>query len=368
MDGGEVRWRGECWLLFAFDIGHQVDLERAGRLISESGRSQRLKHRRHAPEYFQFDPPPLRAREEGVALPLEHSDRRAALDLWLYDFGGLSVSYRVEFEGTLEQWIAFSCELSDSAQLSEGAFRRAREFLETVGEAISGAGIAELVEDYVVFHVEPPADFGDAETFVGRHAGEIARLLRAERARLAAQETADALTARVAFGERDVAVIDWNAALLVDDEPDDVIAVLEFANLHLLEMRYVDERLDRALDQAYDQVQRQLWRGFRLPGSIDRDVARISRWQVDSAILFERVSNALKLYNDQYLARIYRQASTRLRLSEWNSSILRKLDALDGIYQKLLDRVATRRMEFLEWIIIALIALSMLLPFVPGYA
>ena len=90
--------------------------------------------------------------------------------------------------------------------------------------------------------------------------------------------------------------------------------------------------------------------------------------QVDSAILFEGVNNALKLLGDQYLSRVYRVVSQRFHLAEWDAGILRKLNTLESIYDKLSDQTTNRRMELLEWIIIVLIALSMALPFLPwGY-
>jgi hypothetical protein len=49
---------------------------------------------------------------------------------------------------------------------------------------------------------------------------------------------------------------------------------------------------------------------------------------------------------------------------DWDGSILRKLETLEGIYQKISDQVVSRRMEVLEWIIIFLIAISIILPFV----
>jgi hypothetical protein len=241
--------------------------------------------------------------------------------------------------------------------------------LETIGAAVQKPRVDETVEDYVIFRFAAPTRRGEAEERCLARAGDIARLLRGERVELSEQEISEALSARVSFGTVDLAVIDWNGAVLFDDEPEDVVAVLEFANLHLAEMRFLDKQLDRALDQAYDALVVRRWPSLRIPGAFEREISRISRLQVDAALLFERVTNGLKLYNDQYLARVYRQASNRLRLAEWNSSILRKLDTLDGIYQKLIDRAEARRLEFLEWIVIILIAISMILPFLlPGYA
>jgi uncharacterized Rmd1/YagE family protein len=73
------------------------------------------------------------------------------------------------------------------------------------------------------------------------------------------------------------------------------------------------------------------------------------------------VTNALKLVGDQYLARLYRMAAQRMRLPEWDASIARKLQTAESIYQRLSDQASTIRLEVLEWIIIVLIAVSILL-------
>jgi hypothetical protein len=196
----------------------------------------------------------------------------------------------------------------------------------------------------------------------GRHAGLVARLLRSEHDALSEQEIGDALANRISFGVEDVAIVDWNAALLYDKEPEDVRSVLEYANLQLLEMRYLDGGLDRALDRAYEVMSRPRPRTLRLPGTARTELRRIARMQVEAAVLFESVGNALKLTGDQYLARLYRATAQRFRLAEWNSTILRKLETVEGIYEKAHDHSANVRMEMLEWIIILLIAFEIVSP------
>ena len=78
-------------------------------------------------------------------------------------------------------------------------------------------------------------------------------------------------------------------------------------------------------------------------------------------VLFERVTNALKLVGDMFLSRMYRTISLRFHLQEWDTGISRKLQTIEGIYQKLTDRAAARRLEALEWIVIVLIAVEILL-------
>ena len=145
---------------------------------------------------------------------------------------------------------------------------------------------------------------------------------------------------------------DWEQTTLSDgDKP------LEFQPEELL-------ALDRALDESYESLSRTP-RLLSLPGSHEKDVTHIAQLQVDSALLFERVTNTLKLLGDQYLARVYRLVSQRFHLEGWDASILRKLQTLESIYSKMSDRAGTRRMEVLEWIIIILIALSIILSLLP---
>jgi hypothetical protein len=172
----------------------------------------------------------------------------------------------------------------------------------------------------------------------------------------------DALSHCISYGNDDVVILDWNAALVVDKEPEDILTVLEFANVELLEMRFLDQRLDDALTLAYDRLSKQSRKWFQFRGN-PSGLRDISQWQVDNAILFEGVNNALKLLGDQYLARLYRLMAERFHLTDWDASILRKLQTLEGIYQKVSDQVVHHRMEVLEWIVILLIALEIILPF-----
>jgi hypothetical protein len=351
-------------VLLAYDIGLSIRLEACRGQASGLEADERIRHKGHAPQYFQFDPPPLRLSREIEPVAVAGLKTTAAVEILLYDFGGVSVGYTIPFTGTLEELIAISCTLSGDTSLAAHAEQLVSGLLERIRAYVDRPFLADPVEDYLVFQIPAFATGTDPEAVLVEHGADFARLLRSEKDRLSDQEVSEALSGRVRFGTDDLAVLDWNAALLVDREPDDVVSVLEFANLELLEMRFLDEKLDRSLDRAYASLQvPRAWSALRLHGTARREMRRIAQMQVDGAILFERVSNALKLFGDQYLARIHRTASQRFRVNEWNAGILRKLDTLDSIYQKVHDAASTRRMEALEWIIIVLIAISIVLPF-----
>lgn len=243
---------------------------------------------------------------------------------------------------------------------------RVESLMAAIRESVTRPALAPQVEDYVCYHIHEFSSPIGVEELVRAHAQSIARTLRAEKEPLSAQEAAEVAGRSISFGPDDISVIDWDGALLIGTGMDDVLAVLEFANVELLEMRYLDRQLDGALDESYDALAAGKGSSWLFPGSRSASLARIARYQIDGAILYERVHNALKLFGDQYLARVYRLASESLHLAEWNSSILRKLDVIRSIYERMNDQAAARRMEALEWIIIILIAVSILIPFLPG--
>jgi hypothetical protein len=240
--------------------------------------------------------------------------------------------------------------LYDNAYLLEDAQLRIGQMLDELQHAVIRPVQTDSVEDYVVYHFEKFDGDAPVDTVLADGASDFASLLRVERDQLGGEEVREALNTRTSYGTDDCVVVDWNGALFFGENVEDVRAVLEFCNVELMEMRFLDEQLDAQLEEAYSALLK------KKKG--EANLSKVARLQVDSALLYEAVENALKLLGDQYLARVYSLASKKFHLTDWNSSIRRKLDTLDSIYQKLSDSAAQRRSEVLEWIIVILILLE----------
>jgi hypothetical protein len=357
--------KGTCFPLFAFDVGRAIDLDAAARhvLLADAAR-QTIKDKRRAPAYFEYNPAPLRVAREGDPHTIGRYRTAAGVEVVIYDFGAVSLSYAIPIEGPLAGLPALADALWGNERLLADARRHVEELLRTLGDAVLRPHIADFVEDYSIFQIEAFTGACEAATLWTEQAHAVAQVLRAAPHSLSQQETSDATALRLSFGPNDATIIDGDATLLFDAEGDDVRAVIEFANTQLLEMRFLDQQLDNTLDRAYDTLGRRTGR-FALLGQPGADLRRLAQLQLDGAILFEQVTNALKLVGEQYLARVYTLVSHRFHLAEWDASITRKLQTIDGIYAKLTDRAAGRRMELLEWIIIALIAFEIALSLAP---
>jgi len=357
--------RGKCHAFLAYDVAFAVDLNEAGRRITAFTQRETIKHKRRAPQYFQYQPPPLRVSQTIESIPVGQFRTTDAVDLVLYDFGAVSVNYQIPIEGPLSSVRDLSHDLYENVALLDDSARRVRQLLEIIRPAVSKPNISALVEDYVIFQIDQSNAQPPLDRVVEENAVVLVQILRAELGEPSQDEIRDSLSYRISYSSSDVSILDWNAAILIDPDPEDNVAVLEFANVELMEMRYLDGRLDEALGLAYEALsvgKKGIWKGFPF-GANPAGLHKVAQWQVDSAILFEGVNNALKLIGDQYLARLYRAAAERFHLAEWDATIIRKLETLNSIYEKISDQIASRRMEMLEWIIIVLIAVSIALPF-----
>lgn len=357
--------RGTCRAFFAFHLGFRVDLEKAARRLPSFQGRVVLRHRgRDYPMDTRSRPLRVSQRRDQVAVGSRLTS--PDVEIILFDYGAACVSYQLPLEGTLEELPALSAVLYNHAGLHADARATLEELMGVLGDAVDAPGLLPLVEDYVVFRLAPDSLQGPPSVLWEEHGALVAGALRAATEPLSPDEVGDALSQRIAYGDRDAVLVDWFAAIVVGDEVDDEVSVLEFATVELLELRVLDGQLDQGLEDAYRILRAappSRWN--LLSGGGEDGVGRVARLQADAALILEGATNPAKLIGDQYLARMYRVVAERFHLAEWEAAVDRKLHTVDSVYQKLSDRESSRRLEALEWIIIVLIAISIAIYFLP---
>ncbi len=347
--------------IFVFEAAQGIDLEQAERLLGGQTERPLFRHRGRVTSFLQYRPAPLRVSQEHTPFAIEEWRTDPTVDLVLYDFGAASVAYHIPVPGGLEALHAATMALQRFGRLRQDARTRVDGLVRSLGRAVLRARAAEFSEDYRIVGLREGSGDLAAGAFCDRHAERIAQILRPEAGRLSVDEVRNATEARISFGPSDVTIVDWDAAFVLDPDPEDVQAVLEFANVQLLEMRWLDLQLDDAIERSYQLLRRRPgWRRL-LPRGQAADMNQVAELQLEGVVLFERVSNALKVFGEEYLVRIYRLAAGRFQLGELDATISRKLATIEGIYQKVSDRASTVRMEFLEWVVIILIATEIVL-------
>ena len=348
--------QGTCHALFAFDVGREIALSVGESRLASPVERATFRHK-HPTALGGPIAHPLRVSLPEGPRPCAGFATVEGVEIALYSFGAIGISWRIAVRSTLEQLIA----LSTALYANEDLMRRSREIcaqvLAKLGEAVLQPGISGEVEDYVIFQI------AGSDGQVGSRE-DLARLLRAESGALSDQEVDNALANQVSYAEGEKCYVDWLCALLLGNDMEDERRVLEFATVELLELRFLESQLERGIDEAYVALHRMRGPVRRLASKY-RELERLARLEADNAVLHDSIDNASKLLGDDYLARLYRNAAERFHFDEWDASIERKLGVLHGIYAKLEDVAGRRRAEVLEWLIIGLIAVEILLSWWP---
>ena len=349
--------RGTCHVYVAFLAASRVDLEQA-QAIAHARQTERPRFQRgrRAPAYLDFDPLPLQITMPCEPIPIGSGRfaTEALAEVTIFDFGALSVDYRIPFAEELPELARLSSALYDHVALVAAARARVAEIVAILRPALTRERAPEEYEQYVVFDVAgfAPA-LASSELLVRPELRQgLAQILRSEERPLSESRVEDALRLHVSYAPEDLLVVDWSSAVAVGGSEDERL-VLEFANVELLELRALDKRLDGDLEEANRRLHRP--RRWIFSGA---DLRQVAKLQVDSAMLYESVNNAISLLGDQWLADVYGRIAERYDLEKWQASVSHKLASLESIYQKIADEAASRRSELLEMIIIALIALE----------
>jgi hypothetical protein len=342
---------------YLFDVADTIDVDTIAALGGDMRAASGLPlAAQTSPAYLQFPEPPLVVPFPDATI----AGLRCSVRLKAYGYGVVSLRLTFDAAGTWGDLAA----LADRVRTDERIAAFAESTVLRACDDYAGAlddRHAPLIEDYFIIEIDRFAATVGADTLLSDHSAALARLLLGESKPLAKTEVDESLRMRFSYHEDDLTIVQWDTAF-VYDRPESARAIediLEFANTQLLELRTYDALLDRELDGIYKIGSGKSTRSLR--GRREADQAESLRYLiVDVLELIDRSSNALKVVGDAYYARIYRSAAKRLGLADWQRQIDTKLASVGDIYRFLSDQARSRRDEFLELIIIALIALELL--------
>jgi hypothetical protein len=326
-------YRGEVVYLFAFDLAYDTRRAEISTLLGQPLAQFNVDPSKRAPRQLSFYRPRM------VTLPpLEERGPNGYVSIQrmvkLLPVGAVSITFRIPFEVREIQHLnayhhpAFFSPLEEATRLAEA-----------VQKELTGYFIRPVQnlqeEDYTVFCLENPLPGGHAgmaktESWLESNRREVAAVLTQEPNTdyLSKQEAEESTTLALSYYQHDLLVVDWDAALLVDERKNfpETLYLLELANLQLAELKAYDRILDDAMERSY----RDLSSG-RL--SSRRDTLRSLReLRVDLARFSDELSNITKFFGDWHLARIYQAISARFHLADWQHSLNEKLQTLDDLY------------------------------------
>jgi hypothetical protein len=352
-------------IFVAFDWGDEIDLERARQLVP--AQTHAFPRRKRTPSSFSYRPSPLHFGLDPLPLELAEVGKISAQGrVSAFDFGAVSVALRIPFELKADGMRRLAGTLAEPGVLIQAARTSLAAIYQQLSPAIQDPNWQDyLSEEYFVFQLTPGEPLPPLEQLVdvsrGKPAEWLASLVHLETSPLSTQEIAEALRLHMRYSPEDLFVPGWAAAVLIDQDCDETLEAVEFANLQLLEYRHIDNRLDENLASAYRYIHPLTRSSLPFWRIHARPLRVLGELKVEANDLFERTGNVLKLIGDPYLARLYRLVSTRFHLEAWEESIQRKLEVTEGVHQVLADQAGAFRMEFLEVLVVLLILVELVL-------
>jgi hypothetical protein len=165
--------------------------------------------------------------QEGGSLTVGDYTSSPTVEVMVYDFGAVTITYRFTLDGPFDGLRELSESLYEHELLLSESRSRVEQLVHAIHTAIERPKIASEVEDYLIFSLESCAPV-QGSPWTSREEA-LASILRGERTPLGAR-IHDALSCRILWPE-DAALIDWHAAVLFGKEMDDVRAVLNSPTL-----------------------------------------------------------------------------------------------------------------------------------------
>jgi hypothetical protein len=356
--------QGEVVYIRAFDLAYDTTRQPIPRILGQEVQEYLVGPSKPGPKQGFFYRPqmvtlPPKIYQSSVG-PLTMS-----IAVKIYNVGAISIQVRTPFEVTCIEDLVKYYGLSlagnsietEVVELAERVREELRPYL------VRPVPTLEQGEDYTVFCVyQLSAGQGSvsrrAEDWLIENRRAVAALLTQESnpTRLSNQEAAESTERYLTYYESDLVVPDWDAALVVgeQDSLEEIIHVMELANVQLAELAAYDRVLDGALEAAYRDVAR--------PRRVGREIRRnLREIRVDMARLNDELLNITKFFGDWHLARIYQSLFSRFHLRDWNDTINVKLRTLGDLYYLLNQDWINFLMVLLETTVVLLFILDVAL-------
>jgi hypothetical protein len=360
------RYVGEVVYIYAFDVAYEMIRQPVRELLGQPVAQFVVDASKRSPRHLFFYRPQM------VRLPpLERigpgGHMRVERVVKLLPVGAISITVRVPFDvARIEDLVGFhDLQFSNGSSLHE----EVRSLAEEVRSELAPfyvRPVPQIVEEeaYTAFCIESPLGTENGPSVNAEHwwranRRAVASLLTQEPDvdHLSKQEADESTGRYLTYYEHDLVVIDWDAALIIDNKEnfDETLYIMELANLQLAELEAYDRILDGSLERAYRDLSTRSGRGR------NEMLRELRELRIDLARFSDELSNITKFFGDWHLARIYENISARFHLSDWHKTIDGKLKTLDDLYQLLNHDRTNRWMLILEVTIVFLFVIDLVI-------
>ncbi|MEN6517581.1 MAG: hypothetical protein ABFC38_05240 [Methanospirillum sp.] len=334
-----------------YDTGHEIDLAALEATPAAAGTTARASFVRVSPKSIWIEHPPLLVRLPPVSATAGGTPYVLAAVARVYEIGAISLCFVLEdAPAPAQALLPVALSFAGQRGLDQAFLDTLAVLRDVLGPELGVRPLdTAFYEDYTVYVVDRDDPAIDPVA-----------LLAGEEIQFSESTREEVLRNTLSYTTNDRAVLAWDAALLVAPEPPaDLAEVIEYAVVQVLELRYYDRVLTLQMQRMYDDLEAGGRFGrFRRRRGYDALLNRLMETYAEVSEVTEGIENLIRITEDVYYARVYATALRVLRADQWRASVDRKIDVIRENYQMLSDEVNREHDNFLEWVIIVLIALE----------
>lgn len=227
-----------------------------------------------------------------------------------------------------EQIVCIGCTYTLTDVLASDATTRKRNIQTKLHDQLLGQSgySGSFVEEYTIICLTEVNAAPD--DFVHTHRHALAALLRNLRRPASETEVEQIIISRTHYTDRDITVVDWEGALIIDPDLDfeGDIELIKVGNYELLRYRLLDRAIERNLEDVRTAFEKK--RRFNFFNNVLREALQ---QRLDLLLDFEKAEQLLLLIGDWYSAQLYRIIVDEFYIDEWKSTVKSKLDQLETI-------------------------------------
>jgi hypothetical protein len=345
-----------------WDIGDDINLSAAQAVFEQEANAQRFRLKR-----------------ESRAMIINNAPLFVGLGLWqhrignhnleieaqskIWYFGAVSITLQITIPAGLNfnQLIELTSHIEQDPMLLSIAKQKCKEVAQKIGPERLSVIEWETYETYEIYFFKSLPEIDDTMEVLKKY--NVPGLILSEGKEVLSEQIKIAVTdSAYQYSKHDLAIIDWNSALVIDphflmDVPD----VIEFALCQLLEMRYYDDLLDQKLNTLYNALEKKDSSIFS--NHYEKISQEAAQKYIEISETVENVENSMKVVGDFFFAKIFRAASNKFRFKDWQESVDKKLNNLAEVSKLYAGEIHEKRSQLLEIIVIILISVE-LFPFI----
>jgi len=336
---------GNIYIFHAFDVGDDIYLDKISELPAITSKKLVL------PKYFKNYHVPL-----SIELPQKNENNATCLSCKIYNFGAISLTYKVPFHGSLVNLRRDFNQLYD--QYQEQSITDIKSILKIIDAYIVNPKLFDVRSSYMAIQIDPQPNKINITELQEQYGSIIASTLRFETETLSEEQKNEILESAIGYFRGDLIIVDTDVAFVYDDEFHEISDFFEFANIQQLELRYFDWLLDMQLHRIYEEGSQKLPIKSYLPfiGTLTSDpVGELGKLKADISVITERLETSVKIAAEPYFSELYALLVEKLDLENWQKAIDRKLAVIHDIRVVYQHKIDATREDMLSVLIIALI-------------